>query len=110
MAVNTEEGIRAAAVHRRVPSHIVDGFVLWVTHGLKPGQFVTAVLENNLANSFLRADPTNRRAMLEIVTFVYEDLPLTCWGSKEKMKAWAEACQKEREAKEKDAKQAASTS
>ncbi len=53
-----------------------------------PGGFLRAVLENDLAGAFGRADDDNRRAMHDIVCYVYNELPSQCWGSPAKVAAW----------------------
>ena len=66
----------------------IDSIMRHVEHGVDPGGFVTAVLENDLSQAFARADDDNRRDMFEIVTFVYNKIPSPSWGSPEKVKAW----------------------
>lgn len=53
-----------------------------------PGSFLTAVLENDLAEAVGRADFQNIEVLPAIVAFVYRNLPSPCWGSKEKVEAW----------------------
>lgn len=62
----------------------------FVKIGLPPGSFVQAVLENNLMESFGRADMGNRMALFEICEYVYNDIPSACHGSREKVKDWIE--------------------
>jgi len=68
--------------------HLVHGFAMWVEHGIYPGDFLTAVLQNSLAEALMRADGTNSRILKEIVQFVYWELPGRCWGSPEHMNIW----------------------
>lgn len=58
--------------------------------GWLPGSFCEAVLENNLMESFGRADMGNRDALFEICSYVYNELPSSCHGSPEKVKEWIE--------------------
>ena len=71
----------------------------YVANGWEPGGFVSAVLENNLSEAFGRADLENRRDLFEIVQYVYNCIPATCWGSREKVKAWYEYKEEQRKAK-----------
>ena len=64
-----------------------EGIENWVNHGFCGG-FLRAVLENNLADSFSRADEENRADMFEIIKFIYNEIPGNCWGSPEKCDAW----------------------
>lgn len=65
--------------------------------GVPPGGFLRAVLENDLTESFARADIQNRCDMFEIVSYVYNELPAMCQGSPQKVAAWIEAKAQERE-------------
>jgi hypothetical protein len=50
--------------------------------------FLQAVFENNLREAFSRADEANTRDMAEIVSYVYNEVPATAWGSPAKVTAW----------------------
>lgn len=65
-----------------------DSVRLYVEFGVKPGSFLTAVICNDLKESFARADENNIRRMFDIVSFFYNEVPLSCWGSKENMETW----------------------
>ena len=65
--------------------HSID---LYVSDHIKPGGFLRAVLENNLADSFGRADDINRNNLFDIVSYVYNKIPMGCWGSREKVNKW----------------------
>jgi len=56
--------------------------------GCPVGDFLTAVLENNLKEAVLRADRENLLEIHTIVMFCYNELPGPCWGSPEKVKEW----------------------
>ena len=60
----------------------------YVEHKLEPGSFVTAVLANDLKGSFGRADHENLGAMFQICCYVYNEIPASCQGSYEKVRAW----------------------
>ena len=66
----------------------------YVTHGVEPGGFVRAVLENNLCGAFGRADVENRRDIFEIVSYVHNNIPAGCNGSPEKVENWMKAVRK----------------
>jgi hypothetical protein len=52
------------------------------------GDFVTAVLENDLHNAVGRADHKSLAALSSIVAWVYNEMPAPAWGSPEKVAAW----------------------
>lgn len=74
--------------HDKVPQHTLDSISRYVMEGSQPGHFVTAVITNDLFEAFSRADPDNRTAMHNIIKFLYNETPGSCWGSKEKMVEW----------------------
>lgn len=60
----------------------------YLNNGIMPGGFLTAVLENNLAEAFGRADDTNSRNLKNIVGYVYNHVPGSAWGSRAKIDQW----------------------
>ena len=60
----------------------------YVEHGYEPGGFVTAVLANDLMASFGRADHENQATLFQICSYVYNEIPLSCHGSYEKVEEW----------------------
>ncbi len=57
----------------------------YLNHGIMPGSFMTAVLENNLMEACGRADHENIRNLPNIVGYIYNHIPSSSWGSKEKV-------------------------
>jgi hypothetical protein len=66
----------------------------WVVTGDRGGNFVMAVLENDLAGAVGRADDGNLVDLPEIMRYVYNNLPGACWGSKDRVKAWEEGMER----------------
>jgi len=54
------------------------------------GDFLRAVLENDLMQAFGRADETSLKCLKDIAMFVYNEMPINCHGSKEIVKQWTE--------------------
>lgn len=59
-------------------------------YGIPTGDFLSAVLTNDLLRAVHHGDYENLRDLVEIVRYLYNDFPIDCWGSKEKVKAWIE--------------------
>lgn len=57
----------------------------YLNNGIMPGSFLTAVLQNNLCEAFGRADDENSRNLKNIVGYVYNNIPGSSWGSREKV-------------------------
>lgn len=74
-----------------IPEHGKDGLLLYVTRGIPPGNFLTAVLSNDLKEACARADQENAFALQAYVGFLYNHCPASCWGSKEKVNAWIDS-------------------
>jgi len=70
------------------PERIRESIRLYVEERCNPGSFLTAVLENKLQESFSRCGPEEREAMFPIVKYVWNQLPLSVWGSEAKVKNW----------------------
>ena len=71
-----------------IKQNTIDTLNNYVTKGWEPGSFCRAVLENNLMQAFGRADKENRATLFEICSYVYNELPIACHGSEEKVRNW----------------------
>jgi len=78
---------------------VVHALDQWAEVGLLPGGFLQAVLSNNLFEAVGRVDDDNGKVLLYICQYIYNELPAACHGSPQKMKAWAEMKEKERQSK-----------
>ena len=56
--------------------------------GTPLGGQLTATVQNDLKNAMGMADIARRRVLFAIVSYLYNDVPSCCWGSKEKHDAW----------------------
>ena len=79
---------------------ILESLLRYESKGIPTGDFLRAVLSNNLTEAFGRADDDNRATLFEIVAFAYNDMNAECWGSPEKYVAWLEKHRALREAKD----------
>lgn len=52
------------------------------------GDFLRAVLSNDLREAVIRADETNLRELKQIVGYCYWEIPGNCWGSPKAYKEW----------------------
>ena len=71
-----------------VPNHLHDGLRRYVENRIQPGDFLTAVLENDLREACLRADDISGPALHNIVAYLYNYIPMKAWGSPENVHAW----------------------
>ena len=73
----------------RIPEHCRDSLKLYVEHGVPTGNFLHAVLSNDLVRAFALADHINEVRMKAYAAFLYNEAPRGCWGSPEAVKNWA---------------------
>ena len=67
---------------------IKKGLKNYAENYIPTGSFLRAVLENDLRESFARAEMINSENMHQIVMYCYNHIPSACWGSPEKVKNW----------------------
>lgn len=70
------------------PNNSGEAFKRWIEHGIMPGSFLCAVLENNLVEACGCADHINMHLLPAYANWLYNEAPGGCWGSKEKMEEW----------------------
>jgi transcriptional regulator with XRE-family HTH domain len=73
-----------------IPPIILESINAYVMTGRPVGGFLYAVLTNNLKESFQRADEHCELAMKWIVRYLYNRVPGSCWGTKERVADWIE--------------------
>lgn len=74
----------------RISAHMLDALKRYTEKHCPVGDFLTAVLENNLSEAVGKADDYNLRNLPAFVGYLYNEAPSQCWGSKEKVKKWLE--------------------
>lgn len=67
------------------------GIERWVHLGIKPGDFLTAVITNNLKLAVTYADDTNLRLLPDIVRWFFNNVPASAWGGESIAKSWQES-------------------
>ena len=79
---------RIVGTVNRVPEHMQAAALRYMLHGLKPGQFLTALLYNDLLETFARADNTNHDAVHDWLKWLYNCCPGNSYGSAERVAEW----------------------
>lgn len=80
-----------------IPEHMLDRLRAYIETGCPVGDFLTAVLCNDLREACSRADDHNVRNLAAYVVYLYNEAPSPCWGSPEKHAAWIERHRAQRE-------------
>jgi hypothetical protein len=76
------------AYYRAIPTRMHGPITRYVYAHRQPGDFLTAVLSNNLIEAVSRADAENQVALADWVKLVYNHLPSNCWGTPGRVRAW----------------------
>ena len=71
-----------------IPQELKVGLKRYVEDHIETGGFLRAVLENDLTKATGKADEENIHLLREIVNYIFNELPMSCWGSKEKVAKW----------------------
>ena len=72
----------------KVPEGVKAALLRYAEDHVPLGDFLMAVLRNDLKDAFARADANNCAVLRHIVGWVYWELPGDCWGSAENVQAW----------------------
>lgn len=72
-----------------IPDHMAAALEAWISKGELPGQFLQALLCNDLKETISRGDAENVASLKAYIGYLYNEAPGACWGSPEKVQAWA---------------------
>jgi hypothetical protein len=71
-----------------IPERMMGSIQRYVELGIPPGDFLTAIICNDLREAVGRADDENMANIPAFVSYFYNEVPSQCWGSRENMDAW----------------------
>jgi len=74
-----------------IPGYMREGIEEYVQLGTEPGDFLGAVISNNLKAAVLYADDINIANLPAYVNYFYNYAPIDCWGSEAEMERWVES-------------------
>lgn len=76
-------------VYDRIPvAYMADGMKRYLENGIPPGSFMRALLCNDLMDACQRADDSNRAAIFEWASWLYNHAPSGSYGSREAYTEW----------------------
>lgn len=76
----------------RIPGYMREPLLAYVVSGRRDtGDFLRAVLSNDLKGAVGRADSANETLLVGYVRWLYNWAPGGCWGSAERVEAWQRA-------------------
>ena len=70
------------------PQDFSEGLKRYIEHGIRPGSFLSAVLEGDLYEAVARGSDDSLRSIAELVKNITWHLPADCFGSKERVSEW----------------------
>ena len=71
-----------------IPERMHGAITRYIERRIAPGNFLTAVICNDLREAVHRADDENIKLLPAYVSYFYNEAPSPCWGSREKMNEW----------------------
>lgn len=71
-----------------IPAYMHGSIIRYVEDGIRPGDFLTAIICNDLTAAVGGADDMNKKRLANYVTWFVWYAPASCWGSKEAYEAW----------------------
>lgn len=72
-----------------IPERMMGGITRYIEEGVIPGDFLQAVITNDLRRAVEMADEENMFNLPAFVSYFYNHGPISCWGSMERMQEWA---------------------
>jgi len=71
-----------------IPERMMEGLRLYIEEGVKPGRFLSAVLENDLSAAISTADDENLANVAAYCAYLYWEAPSSCHGSAGTVRQW----------------------
>jgi len=71
-----------------IPNRMMGGIQRYISNNIRPGGFLSAVIQNDLREAVARADDENLRNLPAYVAYFWNNAPSLCWGSAKAMDRW----------------------
>lgn len=71
-----------------IPPRMMDSLQRYIENHIKPGSFLSAVIQNNLKRACDYADDENLENLPAYVGFLVNQAPLGCWGNLDNFINW----------------------
>ena len=82
-----------------IPERMMGSLRRYIDEKIRPGNFLSAVIRNDLRDACGLADDENLTNLPAYVAYFYNEAPSICWGSQAKMVAWLTVGEEERNEK-----------
>ena len=80
-----------------LPADLIESIDAYVKDGRPTGDFLRAVINNDLKEAVVRADDNNLARIHAIVGYLYNECPIGCWGFAGAAERWTERIRKEKQ-------------
>ena len=71
-----------------IPVNMMADLTAYIEHGVPLGDFLSAVVTNNLKGAVFFADNVNLACLPAYVQYLHWEAPSSCYGSDQKMEDW----------------------
>ena len=71
-----------------IPDYMHGALIRFYENGIPPGDFLTAVINNDLRETFGRADNTNTYCIRSYIIWLYNEAPSGSWGYPNAVEDW----------------------
>lgn len=74
--------------YSKLPLSMRVPMLMYIEHGIRLGSFGMALMQNNLFEAVAHADAENRYRMADIVEWLHQEAPPSCYGSPAVVTEW----------------------
>ena len=89
--MNLDDETKQAMADCGIPEYMRGGIVRYYENGLPPGDFLSAVIDNDLKEAIGRADGTNRNLLWNYIRWFYNWAPSGTWGFEGAVTKWCKS-------------------
>lgn len=72
----------------KIPVHLQAGLGRYLYNHAKPGDFLMAVLSNDLMGALAHGDEESIAGLRDLIAYLYWEVGVDCYGSKETVDKW----------------------
>lgn len=93
--MNLTDSKKAKMHEYGIPERMHGAIIRYYENGIRPGHFLTAVINNDLKEAVNRADSENSQCLKAYVIWFYNQAPGGSWGHADACEKWVEEFQHE---------------
>lgn len=74
--------------YREIPDHLLESLDGYLRYGHDPGSGLSAILRNDLMETFRRCDDQTLMVLPLLARYIYNSIPAAAWGSDARVERW----------------------